>query len=307
MKCLVTGGAGFIASHVVDALLELGNDVVIIDNLSTGKMKNINPSARLYECNIVDKEIEGIFEKEKPEIVFHFAAHIEARESVKDPIFDARINILGSLNILENCRKHGVRKIVFASSGGEIYGEADNIPTPEIYYPNPISPYGIAKLSVEKYLFSYYKMYGMDFVALRFGNVYGPRQNSHGEAGVIAIFINKMLLGEQPLIHGDGKQTKDYIFINDVVSAVLVTLGKDINEPVNVATAKETSVIEIFTQLSSLTDSNVEKKYVPLAPCSFPRGCLSIKKAEEILNWSPKYNLNQGLTLTVDWFKKNGK
>ncbi len=307
MKCLVTGGAGFIASHIADKLIEKGNKVAIIDDLSSGKKANINPSAKFYRLDIRSPKVKGVFGKERPSIVFHFAAHIEARESVKNPIADADVNILGSLNIFENCRKFRLKKIVFASSGGEIYGNAKTIPTPEDYPPSPISPYGIAKLAVEKYLESYCKMYSMNFTAMRYGNVYGPRQNPCGEAGVIAIFANKMLKGEQPLIHGDGRQTKDYIFIDDAVSATLLALKKDINGPINIATAKETSVLEIFDGLKKLINSNVEKKFVAFPACGFKRGCLSIEKAKKLINWQPGCDFNSGLAKTVDWFKKYGK
>ncbi len=245
MKCLVTGGAGFIGSHLVDALLKQGHKVVVVDNLSTGVKKNLNQSAIFYKADILGSKVGAIFKREKPEIVFHLAAHIEARESVKNPIFDAKINILGSINILENCRKYGMERVVFISSGGEIYGGAEVIPTPETCPLNPISPYGVAKLAVEKYLYSYCKMYGINSIVLRLANVYGPRQNPNGEAGVVAIFINKMLHNEQPFIHGDGRQTKDYIYIADVVEAIMLVMNKGIKTPVNVATGKETSVRNI--------------------------------------------------------------
>lgn len=304
MKYLVTGGAGFIGSHLVDKLIEQNHQVVVIDNLATGKKENINSGAKFYQYSITDPKISNIFKKEKPQIVFHFAAHIEARESVKYPIFDAETNILGSLNVLENCRKFGVKKIIFASSGGEIYGDAKVIPTPEDYQPSPISPYGVSKLAIEKYLYSYLKMYSINFTALRYGNVYGPRQNPYGEAGVIAIFLNKMLNGEQPFIHGSGKQTKDYIFIEDVISATIYISKKNINGVINIATSKETSVLEIFNKLKKLTDLEVRERHIPLPISGFKRGALSIKMAKKVINWQPRYNLEKGLQETFDWFKK---
>lgn len=301
---LVTGGAGFIGSHLVDKLVKEGHQTIVIDNLSTGKKENLNSKAKFYQADIQDPNISQIFRKERPKVVFHFAAHIEARESVKDSIFDAKNNILGSLNVLENCRKYKIKKIVFASSGGEIYGQAKEIPTPEGYSPSPISPYGVGKLAVEKYLDSYLKLFKIPYIALRYGNVYGPRQNPHGEAGIVAIFTNKMLKGEQPLIHGDGKQTKDYIFIDDAIEATILSFKKDFRGILNIGTQKETSVLEIFYKIRELTNSQVKEKHIPPSPCSFKRGCLLIQKAKEELNWTPKHNLDQGLRKTVNWFKK---
>jgi len=303
MKILVTGGAGFVGSHLVDRLIEEGHKVVVIDNLSTGKKENLNPKAKFYKADICDREIAQIFKKEKPEIVFHYAAHIEARESVKDPISDAKINIIGGLNILENCRRSKTKKIIFASSGGEIYGDAKMIPIPETFSPSPISPYGVSKLSTEKYLDSYFKLFKISYLSLRYGNIYGPRQNQNGEAGVIAIFTNKMLKNEQPLIHGDGKQTKDYIFIEDATDATILSFKKNFEGILNIGTGKETSVLEIFYKLKKLTNSQVKEKHAPLPLCGFKRGCVSIKKAKKELGWQPKCSLDEGLRKTVEWFK----
>lgn len=299
---LVTGGAGFIGSHLVDRLIKDGHKVVVIDNLSTGKKKNVNPKARFYKLDIRDPKIAKVFQKERPETVFHFAAHIEARDSVESPISDADINILGSLNILKNCREYGVKKIIFSSSGGEIYGDTKKIPTPEKYQPNPISPYGVGKLAVEKYLDAYFKLFKIPYIALRYGNIYGPRQNPHGEAGVVAIFTNKMLKNENPVIHGNGRQTKDYIFIDDAIDATILSFEKGFKGILNIATGKETSVLEIFYLIKKLTDSRVKEKHIPFPSCGFKRGCLSISKAKKELNWKPKYDLDSGIRKTVDWF-----
>lgn len=300
---LVTGGAGFIGSHLVDHLIKEGCKVIVVDNLSSGKRENLNPKTKFYQADIQDQKISDIFKKEKPKIVFHFAAHIEARESIKNPIYDARTNILGSLNILENCRKFKVKELIFASSGGEIYGQAKKIPTLEDYPPQPLSPYGVTKLTVEKYLEVYYRLFGLRYKALRYGNVYGPRQNPKGEAGVVAIFSNKMLKNEQPFIHGNGKQTKDYIFIEDAINATILSQKKDFIGYLNIGSGKETSVLEIFDQIKKMTGSQVQKKYTALPPNAFPRGCLDIKKVKKILGWQPKYNFAEGLKKTVDWFK----
>lgn len=309
---LITGGAGFVGSALTPYLIEKGYRVVVLDNLFTGKIKNLNPKyfirvsskAKFYKIDICSPKISEVFKKEKPHIVFHYAAHIEARRSVKDPIFNVNTNIIGSLNVFENCRKYKIKKIIFASSGGEIYGDASEIPTQETYIPSPISPYGVAKLAVEKYLNSYFQMFKIPFVSLRYGNIYGPRQNADGEAGVIAIFIKRMLNGNSVIIHGNGRQTKDYIFINDVINATMLCFDRDYTGYLNIATGKETSVLEIFQKLKKLTNFRGEKKHIPLSPCSFERGCLSIKKAKEELGWQPNYNLDKGLEMTVKWFKK---
>lgn len=304
-KILVTGGAGFIGGHLVDKLIKKRARVFIIDNLSTGRKENINPKAKFYKCDIRNPKVSRIFKKEKPEIVFHFAAHIEARESVKDPINDAQINILGSLNILENCRKFGVKKIIFASSGGESYDDAKIIPTPESYPASPRSPYGVAKLAVEKYLDSYFKMYGTPFTVLRYGNVYGPRQNPYGGSGVVAIFTHKILNGQKCVVHGSGQQTKDYIFIDDAMNATLAACKKNITGQLNIASGKETSVLEIFGKLKKITGFKGEIKHISLPTGVLKRGALSIKMAKKVIGWRPQYNLEEGLRKTVSWFKKN--
>lgn len=302
-KALVTGGAGFVGSHLVDKLIEKGYRVVVLDNLSTGDRKNVNKKAKFYEIDVTDPKIESIFKKEKPDFVFHFAAHIEARESVEEPIQDAKTNILGSLNVLDRCRRYEVKKIFFASSGGEIYGDAKQIPTPETYPPRPMSPYGAAKLAVEKYLDVYRQLFGLPYVSLRYGNIYGPRQNPKGEAGVIAIFTGKMLNGGQPLIHGTGRQTKDYIFIDDAIKATMLCFKKGFTGCINVATGRETSVMEIFRKIKKLTGSKAKEKHIPLPPCGFKRGCLSISKAKKEFNWKPEIDMEKGLAITVNWFK----
>jgi len=302
-KIIVTGGAGFVGSHLTDRLIKENHQVVVIDNLSTGKKENLNKKAKFYKINILSPKISQIFKKERPDFVFHFAAHIEARESVRDPISDAKVNILGSLDVLENCRKFKVKEIIFASSGGEIYGAAKKIPTPEDYLSQPISPYGVSKLTIEKYLDAYYRLFGLKYKVLRYGNVYGPKQNPHGEAGVIAIFIDRMLKNEPPFIHGSGKQTKDYIFIEDAIEATIRSLKKNFIGALNIGTGKESSVLEIFSKIKNLTKSSVRKKHIPFPPCVFPRGCLDIKKAKKILGWRPKYNLDNGLERTVVWFR----
>ena len=303
MKSLVTGGAGFIGSHLVDRLIKEGHRVVVIDNLSTGKKENLNPKAKFYKIDICSYRISQIFKKEKPEVVFHYAAQIDVRKSVKDPVEDAKINILGTLNILENCKKYNIRKVIFASTGGAIYGDADIVPTPETYPELPLSPYGIAKLTIEKHLSYYYKVFGLPYVSLRLANVYGPRQNSKGEAGVVAIFCDKMLSKKQPIINGDGKQTRDFVFVDDVVEANISALKKDKVGIFNIGTARETDVNTLFKKLRELTDSKCAKIHGPTLPGEQKRSCLDYSEAKRELGWQPKYSLDKGLKKTVEWFR----
>lgn len=300
---LVTGGAGFIGSHIVDLLIEKGHKVIIIDNLSTGNKKNINPKAKFYQTDITSPEIAAIFTKEKPDFVFHLAAQIDVRVSVSDPILDAQTNILGALNIIENSSKSNVNKIIFASTGGAIYGEADIIPTPEGYPEKPLSPYGIAKLSIEKYLYYYRTIKNLDYASLRMANIYGPRQNSKSEAGVIAIFIDKLLQGEQPIINGDGTIARDYVYVKDAAKAYILALEKPVSGEFNIGTAKETTVNEIYQKI-------IEKIQIDALPIHGPakvgeqkRSCLSWKKANKELGWSPEYDLDKGIAETVKWFR----
>ncbi len=278
--------------------------MTVVDNLSTGKKENLNPGVNFYEVDVQNPEISEIFKKIKPDVVFHYAAQIDIRKSVENPIESANTNILGSLNILENCKNFGVKKIVFASTGGAIYGEAEIIPTPEDYPPKPISPYGIEKLVVEHYLDFYKREYNLDYLVLRFANVYGPRQNSKGEAGVVAIFCEKMLNKNQPIINGDGKQTRDYVFVEDVISANILALEKNQNGIFNIGTAVETNVNAIFGKLSKMFGLSVEEIHGPEKKGEQKRSCLDFKKANKNFLWQPKCNLEQGLKVTADWFKK---
>ena len=302
-KITVTGGAGFIASHLTDKLIEKGHDVVIIDNLSTGKKENLNLKAKFYEADICDSKIAQIFQEEEPEIVFHFAAQIDIRKSVKNPIGDAKINILGSLNLLENCREVGVKKFIFASTGGAIYGDTNIIPTPETHPENPESPYGICKLTIEKYLHFYQKTYGLDSTILRLANIYGPRQNSKGEAGVIAIFCDKMLKNKKVMINGNGKQTRDFAYVNDIVEAAILVTKSEKSGIYNIGTGKETNINEIFRKLKELTISSCKEIHGPVKSGEQKRSCLDYFKAKKELNWQPTCNLDEGLEKTVDWFK----
>jgi len=305
IRVLVTGGAGFIGSNIVDALIEDGNSVVVVDNLSTGKKENLNPKAKFYQVDIRDKGIEDIFKKEKPDYVCHQAAHLDVRESVRKPIWDAENNIIGSLNILENCVKYKVKKIVVASTGGAIYGDAKIIPTPENYLAAPISPYGVSKLSIEHYLHYYSKVFNLPYVALRYANVYGPRQDSKGEAGVIAIFTGKLLKGEEPLIFGKGRQTRDYVFVGDVARANVLALKNKKVGSYNVGTGVETSVNQIFRNLVKLTGASVKEKHIDAVLGEQKRSCLDASKIKKDFGWKVGVNFSEGLKKTVEWFKNN--
>lgn len=300
MKILITGGAGFIGSNLADKLIGRGHSVSILDNLSTGKRENLNPGAFFYEKDIQDPNISEIFEKEKVEIVFHFAAQIDIRKSVNDPVESAKTNILGTLNILENCKKYGVKKIIFSSSGGAIYGDAEIIPTPEDHPLRPASPYGIEKLIAESYLDFYKKEYGLDYLVLRFANVYGPRQNPEGEAGVISIFCDKILAGRQPVICGDGKQTRDFVFIDDVLNAALCF---DKSGVFNIGTSKETDVNTIFSEIQKFLGSNFKESHADQKPGEQKRSCLDVSRAKIGLGWVPEYEIAPGIRKTCDWFK----
>ena len=304
-KVLITGGAGFIGSHLVDELIEEGYEVVVIDNLSTGSKNNLNPLAKFYLIDIRDKKVEDIFREENPDFVFHFAAQINVRQSVEDPKEDADINIIGGLNILENCKKYNIKKIIFSSTGGAIYGDANILPTPENYSEYPLSPYGIAKLAMEKYLNYYSKVFGISFVALRFANVYGPRQNSKGEAGVVSIFCDKIFSGGDPMINGDGMQTRDFVYVLDVVSAAILALKRGKNEVFNIGTGKETNIKEIFSIIKKEANINCQEVYGPAPKGEQQRSCLDNLKAKNELGWKPEYEIENGIKETVNWFNKN--
>ena len=307
MKILVTGGAGFIGSHVADAFIDQGHEVVIVDNLSMGRMENINPRAKFVKMNIQDAEIVELFEKEKFDVVNHHAAQMDVRLSVADPIFDANNNILGTINLLQAAVKNGVKKFMFISSGGAIYGEHDYFPADEEHPTRPLSPYGITKLTGEKYIHFYHHVYDLNFVILRYANIYGPRQSPTGEAGVVAIFSSRMLNGEQATVNGDGLQTRDYVFVGDVVNANLKALDYDSNDYFNIATGIETDVNELFHQLNHLTNANAKDIHGPAQPGEQLRSVLNIQKAKKLLNWIPQVSLNEGLAQTVEFFKQDCK
>ena len=304
MKILVTGGAGFIGSHVADAFIEQGHEVVIVDNLSMGRMENVNPQAKFVNMNIQNPQIAELFENEGFDVVNHHAAQMDVRLSVADPIFDAQNNIFGTINLLQAAQKNGVKKIIFISSGGAIYGEQDYFPADEEHPTRPLSPYGITKLTGEKYVQFYQHVYNLNFVILRYANVYGPRQNPKGEAGVVAIFSSRMLTGGQPVINGDGLQTRDYVFVRDVVNANLKALDYEESNYFNIGTGIETTVNELFHELNHLTNANAKEVHRAAQPGEQMRSVLNIEKAKKILNWTPQMSLNEGLAKTVEYFKQ---
>ncbi|RMG67726.1 MAG: SDR family oxidoreductase [Calditrichaeota bacterium] len=304
MKILITGGAGFIGSNIADRYLALGHQVVIVDNLVTGQRENIPAGATFYEMDIRDPELAGVFEREKPDVVSHQAAQMDVRKSVEDPIYDAQVNVLGSINILQNCVAHGVRKVLFASTGGAIYGEQDYFPADENHPLRPISPYGITKLTTEKYLYFYHVTYGLTYTVLRYANVYGPRQNPHGEAGVVAIFVSKILKGEQPIINGDGKQTRDYVYVGDVVRANELALTAGDNQIYNVGTGQETDVNTLFQAIRQAIGRPVEEVHGPAKPGEQKRSVLDYSKIQQELGWAPQVSLEEGLARTVAFFRQ---
>lgn len=305
MKILVTGGAGFIASQITDAYIENGHQVVILDDLSTGFEKNINPKAKFLKANICDKSLDKLFEAEKFDVVNHHAAQMDVRRSVKDPEFDATTNILGTINLLQNCVKYGVKKFMFASTGGAVYGEQDYFPADEKHPQQPKSPYGISKLAVEKYLYFYNSEYKLNYSILRYANIYGPRQNPFGEAGVVAIFSTRLLKGEQPIINGHGKQTRDYVFVGDVVKANLLALNDDATDIYNIGTGLETDVNQLFHYINDITKANKEEKHGPAAAGEQLRSVITSEKLFKKFGWRPSTKLEDGLKVTVDYFRKN--
>ncbi|MBP8717904.1 MAG: NAD-dependent epimerase/dehydratase family protein [Candidatus Atribacteria bacterium] len=316
-KVLVTGGAGFIGSHIVDLLIMNGYELVIVDDLSRGKPENINSEAQFYQIDINDPELKKIFNLEKPDYICHQAAQISVSFSVKNPKLDAQSNIMGLLNLLELSLANKVKGFIFASSGGTIYGECTSFPIKEDSPLCPNSPYGISKMTSEYYLNFYYHTYQLNYISLRYGNVYGPRQDPYGEAGVIAIFINKMLNNETPIINGDGDYIRDYVFVKDVAEACLLSIenmlkltklrndnrSKNVFNAFNIATGEGVSVNQLFSYLQKIIGFTKSANYGPPRPGDLRKSILDYQLAEQYLGWKPKYHLPVGLKETVEWFK----
>jgi UDP-glucose 4-epimerase len=304
MKIVVTGGAGFIGSHIVDAYVAAGHQVCVIDDLSTGDGKNLNDQATFFSLDILDPGLNDLLAKISPDVLSHHAAQMDLRRSVADPLFDARINILGFINILESCRNVGVKKVIYASSGGTVYGEQESFPAPEDHPTRPLSPYGISKLTGERYLSYYHFSFGLPYMALRYANVYGPRQSGKGEAGVIAIFIDRLLSGKSPTINGDGKQTRDYIYIGDVVRANLLALESSHTGALNIGTGVETDVLALVRLLRAKIESGIAAIHGPAKTAEQRRSSLDIARAREVLEWAPQVSLSAGLDRTVDYYRR---
>ncbi len=303
MKILVSGGAGFIGSHVADALLANDHSVHVLDNLSGGRRENVPEQAVFHELDIREDKVHALFERERYDVLVHHAAQMDVRRSVADPKFDADVNVVGFLNLMEAGKKHGLQKVVFASTGGAIYGEPEYTPQDESHPLRPLSPYGITKLCTERYLYYYDQEYGISHVALRYANVYGPRQNPHGEAGVVAIFTERMLDESQPVIYGDGEQTRDYVFVGDVVHANVRALDYEQSGTFNVGTSVETNVNELFRAIRLHIDESIDEVHEKGRPGEQRRSVLDYSYSKRELGWSPEVELDDGLAETVDWFR----
>jgi UDP-glucose 4-epimerase len=308
VRILVTGGAGFIGSHVADRFVALGHEVAVLDDLSTGFERNLPRAARFYRVNLTDTAaVERCFAEFRPEVVDHHAAQVDVRRSVTDPVYDATVNILGGLQLLLASTRHGVRKFVYASTGGAIYGEGRTLPATEDHPVNPEAPYGASKHALEHYLYLWKLLHGLDYTVLRYPNVYGPRQNPHGEAGVNAIFIGLMLEGTRPRIFGTGEQVRDYLYVGDVVDANEIALTAGGGEMVNLGTGVGTSVNQIFRELQSILGFADEPIYEPARPGEVQRNYLDASRAREVLGWQPRVTFRAGLERTVEWTRQSGR
>ena len=303
MKILVTGGAGFIGSHVVDGYVAAGHDVLVVDSLCTGKRENLNPKARFHQLDILEPKTAELIRDERPDVLNHHAAQMDVRRSVADPLFDARNNVLGTIALLEAARQAGVKKVLFVSSGGAVYGEQETFPAPETHPTWPVSPYGVSKRSGELYCHFYLAEYRMPFVAFRYANVYGPRQDPHGEAGVVAIFSGKMLRGEPITVNGDGTQTRDYVFVGDVARMSVLALQREATGPVNIGTGVETDVNQLAGTLLEVSGSRSEVRHGPAKSGEQRRSVVDVRRAADVFGWRPEVSLRDGLARTVEFFR----
>jgi len=303
VKILVTGGAGFIGSHVCDEFIAKGHSVEALDNLSTGSRKNLSAVVPLAVLDIRSPEAASYIVAHRPDVVCHLAAQMDVRKSVDDPRFDAESNILGTLNLLEAARRAGVKKFIFSSTGGAIYGEQDVFPAPETHATRPVSPYGVSKAAGELYLGYYRAQYGLDFVALRYANVYGPRQNPHGEAGVVAIFARRLVARESCTIYGDGAQTRDFVFAQDVARANSLALERDFVGPVNIGTGIETDINRVYELLAAAAGVRQPATHAAAKPGEQRRSCIDPSLAKRVLGWSPTVAVEEGLRQTIAFFR----
>jgi UDP-glucose 4-epimerase len=306
LKILVTGGAGFIGSHVVDAYLEQGHEVAVLDDLGRGARRNLNGRAKFYEGNIEDRGfVKSVFSGFRPQVVNHHAAQMDVRRGVREPVFDARVNILGSLNLLEEAVAAETRHFIYISTAGAAYGEPRQLPVPEDAPILPITPYGISKHTVEHYLYTFAHLYGLTYVVLRYGNVYGPRQSSAGGAGVFAIFCEQILAGIQPVIYGDGTKVRDYVYVDDVAKANLAALSQGHGEIFNIASGVPTSDQEVFSRVCELLGSpELRPQHAAKRPGEIDGICLDIRKARQLLHWVPRIPISEGARQTVNYFQE---
>jgi UDP-glucose 4-epimerase len=306
LKVLVTGGAGFIGSHVVDGLIEEDHSVVVVDDLSTGRREYVNPQARFYELDIRSPDLDEVFAQERPELVNHHAAQADVRRSMADPGFDAEVNIMGSLNLLECARKHGVKKLIYASTGGAVYGEPVYLPCDEDHPINAFCPYGVSKHTVEHYLYLYGQNYGLEYTILRYSNIYGPRQDPFGEAGVVAIFSRQIVHGEQVVINGSGEQERDFVYVTDIVRANLLTMDNREGQIYNLGCGVGTSINELFGMMKAISGYARDAVHGPPKPGETFRIYLDAGKAHRELGWKPLVGLEEGLGRTIDFFLNAG-
>lgn len=304
MKVIVTGGAGFIGSHVVDACLEAGHEVAVVDDLSTGRLSNVNEASDLYQVDIRDEEsLRLVFESVQPDAICHLAAKADVRESMEKPIEYAQVNILGSLNLLQLARTYNVKKIVYASTGGAVYGEPEYLPADEDHPINPLDPYGASKHQVEHYLYIYRKHFGIDYTTLRFANVYGPRQDPLGEAGVVAIWTGQMLNGDQAVIYGSGEQERDFVYVGDIARANVLALTRGSGQIINLGSGVGTSINDLFQLLKDVADYQDGVRYGPAKAGEVFRIYITNERAKEVLGWTPTVTLKEGLEKTVAYFR----
>ena len=305
MRVLVTGGAGFVGSHVVDRLTADGYAVVVVDNLSSGRREFVNPGAELHVCDLRSLKIDAVLAAARPDALVHLAAQPAVARSVADPLFDASVNILGTLSVLRACARAGVGDVVYISTGGAAYGDTDVLPTPEDHPTRGASPYGISKLAAESYLTCWAGLTGARIVSLRLANVYGPRQNPLGEAGVLAIFAHRLLRGERCVVNGDGEQTRDYVYVEDVADAVARAMARrNATGPLNVGTGVETSVNELYRRLARAAGVSAEPQHGPPKRGEQRRSVLDWSRAKSVLGWTPATPLDRGLQKTVESFRK---
>ena len=307
MDCIVTGGAGFIGSNLVDALVARGDRVTVIDNLRTGKRENLTGAlasgAELVALDVRESDdVSRLFAERRPELVFHLAAQIDVRTSVTDPVHDAQVNVLGAINVLEAARACGTRRVVNTSTGGGLYGDADVLPTPEDHPIRALAPYGASKHAAEGYFELYARLHGLSTVSLRYGNVYGPRQDVHGEAGVVAIFCGLATTGGTPTVYGSGRQTRDWVEVSDVVAANLLAAGGDVTGPVNIGHGRETSVLDLISALDDVAVPGLAApRFAPARAGEVDRSCLDVSRARQTLGWEPRIELRDGLRRIFDW------